>query len=123
MPKAQGDDINSKDHRGWTLLHKAAAHGRLKAAASLIEQGADINIRTSSRGEAAIQLAAYSSGAGKAKKNTTYRASVQMCKLLKDAGADVESLLLASRWAMKQKDDKMKELGRMIKPDTNDSEE
>lgn len=40
---ANGKDINTRDAAGWTLLHTAAAAGKVQTVRYLLEKGADIN--------------------------------------------------------------------------------
>lgn len=41
-----GADINAIDEYGYTPLHSAAKNGYLEIVKVLVEQGADVNIRT-----------------------------------------------------------------------------
>ena len=41
----QIDNINEKDNDGRTALHLAAQYGKYEAVATLVELGADINIK------------------------------------------------------------------------------
>lgn len=43
----QGCDVNATDHAGWTPLHEACNFGHLDIVGLLLENGADINYRSS----------------------------------------------------------------------------
>lgn len=54
--------INSRDHRGFTVLHKAIESGNMEVIRLLIEQGADINAEVAGpdpEGWTALHLAAF----------------------------------------------------------------
>ncbi len=50
--------VNSADYAGWTALHEACSHGRLKVAKVLIKGGADVNA-TGLDDESPLHDAAY----------------------------------------------------------------
>ena len=46
IPCPRAVDINAQDVLGWSPLHEAAARGHLRAALTLLSQGADSSLRT-----------------------------------------------------------------------------
>ncbi|TNK94292.1 hypothetical protein OUY_02210 [Wolbachia endosymbiont of Leptopilina clavipes] len=54
----QGGNIEAKNDDGWTLLHRSAWKGRTEIVEFLVDQGANINARTTSDSKKPIHVAA-----------------------------------------------------------------
>jgi len=92
-----GCNINSPDHDGYTLLHKAIQHGDEFAATFLIESGSNVKAVTISDKETALHLCAkYKPWSGTSSyvkdrcdsNMTSSEGMARVCKLLVEKGAD-----------------------------------
>eukprot|EP00756_Hemistasia_phaeocysticola_P058964 Hpha_TRINITY_DN35651_c0_g1::TRINITY_DN35651_c0_g1_i1::g.68510::m.68510 len=71
-------DVNLSDAMGWTALHHAALQGLSEIVALLIQFGASVNRGTRGMSERPLHIASS-------------RGHLEVCKLLRTAGADVEA--------------------------------
>lgn len=71
-----GANVNERSHNDWTPLHYASCYGHVEIAEFLLENGADLNARTSPKGNTPLHCA------------TAYP---EVVEVLLRAGADIEA--------------------------------
>jgi len=74
----RGADVNAKDIRDNTALHRASMHGHTDVAEILLEAGANVNAKDDIRGKTALHCAARNR-------------HMDVARLLLEAGADVNA--------------------------------